>query len=139
MILSENVKYQGEARRQLVEFNRTRSILIGGDDGSDGTHCLVDPTCCLSIAGFKLTGTSPCLVKFGRQPRPIDIESVDLLCERTTLAVVLQPRFQGGIQCIERVDHASDSLPHAAHTVGYVVWAGHVLTAFICSPFRSQL
>src|SRR5713101_5077989 len=112
------------------------SIAVGCNDGPDGAHRLVDPAHRLSIGAFKLAGTGPCRIKFGRKPRSIDVEDMNLLGKRTAAAGAPESLLQDGIERIKRIDHTFDGLIESARAARHVFWSGHVLTASIWSPFR---
>jgi hypothetical protein len=111
------------------------SALVGGNDGPDSAHRLVNPVHRLPIAGFKLARTSPRFVKLGCQSRAVDVEDMDLLGERTTSTFILQALLQGSIERVKRIDYAFDSLTNSACALRYLFWSGHVLTTPICSAF----
>ena len=87
---------------------------VGCNDGPDGAHRLIDPAHRLTIAAFKLAATGPCRIKFGRKPRSIDVEDMNLLARRTAPAGVTESLLQDGIERVERIDHTFDGLIEAA-------------------------
>src|SRR5712671_2481518 len=99
------------------------SIPVGCNDGPDGAHRPIDPAYRLSIAAFKLAGTCPCRVKFGRKLRSIDVEDVNLLGKRPAPAGVTESLLQDGIKRIKRIDHTFDGLIESARAVRHAFWS----------------
>src|SRR6266852_946141 len=121
---------------QAGEGREGGSMPVGRNDGPDGAHRLVDPAHRLAIAAFKLAGPGLCRIKFGRQPRSIDVEDVNLLGQRTAPAGAPESLLQDGIERVKRIDHTFDGLIEPARAVRHAFWSGHILTASVWSPFR---
>ncbi len=110
---------------------------VGCNDGPDGAHRLIDPAHRLTIAAFKLAATGPCRIKFGRKPRSIDVEDMNLLARRTAPAGVTESLLQDGIERVERIDHTFDGLIEAARAARHAFWSGHILAASDLVAFPS--
>src|SRR5215470_11314689 len=113
------------------------SVPVRRNDVPDGAHRLIDPARRLSIAALKLAHAGACLVKFGRKPRPVDVEDMDLFGQGAALVVVSESLLQGRVQRIQCIYHPFDGLIETARAVHHIVWYGHVLAASICAPLST--
>src|SRR5215471_18520770 len=103
-------------------------VPVGCNDGPDGAHRLVDPAHRLSITAFKLARAGARRIKFGREPRAINVEHVNLLGEPSAAP---EPLLQRGIERIKRIGHTFDGLIELGRAARNGFWFGHILTASI--------